>query len=197
MSESKTCTDYQLVSRLNEGDEEAFNNIYTLYSLPLFNQANHLLRDKEKSKDLIQDLFIAVWNNRSTLKPEANLAGYLYTGVRNRVFNLIEKDKIRYEYYSSIVKYATEISNRTQEDLNEKDLQAALEYEIDQLPPRMKEVFELSRKKHLSHKEIADELGISEKTVKKQISNVLKILKVRLDRYGSAGILLIGLLNNN
>lgn len=138
-----------------------------------------------------------MWNNRSTLKPEANLAGYLYTGVRNRVFNLIEKDKIRYEYYSSIVKYATEISNRTQEDLNEKDLQAALEYEIDQLPPRMKEVFELSRKKHLSHKEIADELGISEKTVKKQISNVLKILKVRLDRYGSAGILLIGLLNNN
>ncbi|MOA47112.1 RNA polymerase sigma factor [compost metagenome] len=61
----------------------------------------------------------------------------------------------------------------------------------------MKEVFELSRKNHLSHKEIADELGISEKTVKKQISNVLKILKVRLDRYGSAGILLIGLLNNN
>lgn len=190
MSSFQEYSDQQLVALLKAGDELAFNEIYSRYSMTLFYQANQMLRDQEGAKDLVQELFITLWGSTVQLKPDINLAGYLYVAVRNRVFKLIEKGKVRNDYLSAIAKYATEISTQTMDELNEKELQLILQREIDLLPPRMKEIFEMSRQQNLSHSEIALQLGISDKTVKKQINKVLKILRLKLGCYAASGLMI-------
>jgi len=187
-------SDQQLVALLKVGSEPAFNEIYSRYGLPLYYQANQLLRDEDASKDLVQELFITLWSNIDQLRPDVNLAGYLYVAVRNRVFKLIEKGRVRNDYLTAIANYVAEVSTETMDDLDEKELSLLLQQEIDRLPPRMKEVFELSRKENLSHREIAEKLGISDKTVKKQINNVLKILRVKLGCYMPTGVMIALLL---
>lgn len=190
MSAYQDYSDQYLIGLLKDGNEAAFNEIYGRYALILYHQANKMLKDREISKDLVQELFITLWTNCKQLRPDINLAGYFYIAVRNRVFKLIEKGKVRSDYLSAIARYASEISTDTIDKLQEKDLQLILQRELDQLPPRMKEVFELSRKQNLSHSEIAQRLGVSDKTVKKQIYNVLKILKLKLGYYTTIGILI-------
>jgi RNA polymerase sigma-70 factor (family 1) len=190
MSSFQVYSDQQLVALLKAGDELAFNEIYSRYSLRLYYQANQMLRDQEAAKDLVQELFITLWGSAVQLKPDINLAGYLYVAVRNRVFKLIEKGKVRNDYLSAIAKYATEISTQTMDELNEKELQLILQREIDLLPPRMREIFEMSRQQNLSHSEIALQLGISDKTVKKQINKVLKILRLKLGCYAATGLMI-------
>lgn len=190
MASFKEYSDQSLIALLKVGDESAFNEIYNRYALRLYYQANQMLRDKDTSKDLVQELFITLWTNCAQLRPDINLAGYLYVSVRNRVFKLIEKEKLKIDYLSAIAKYASEISTETMDKLQENDLQAILQREIELLPPRMKEVFELSRKQHLSYLEIGQQLGISDKTVKKQIYKVLKILKLKLGHYVLIGLMI-------
>lgn len=174
-------SDQDLVVRLKAGDESAFTEIYSRYSMLLYYQANQMLRDEEAAKDLVQDLFLTIWKNSDQIMADANLAGYFYVAIRNRVFKLIEKGKTRNDYLGSIAAYASEISTDTMDAIDEKELKVIIEAEIERLPPRMKEVFELSRKGHFTHQQIAERLGISDKTVKKQINKAIKVIRMRLD----------------
>lgn len=187
-------SDQDLIHLLKEGDEGAFTEIYRRYSMMVFYRVNQMLRDEEASKDLVQDLFVNIWNKAATIRDDANLAGYLYVAARNSVFKLIQKGKVRSDYLSSIAKFATEVSTATIDDLDEKELIQIINKEIEKLPNKMREVFELSRKQNLSHLQIAQQLGLSDKTVKKQINRALKILKLRLNTISPATFILLALL---
>jgi RNA polymerase sigma factor (sigma-70 family) len=116
---------------------------------------------------------------------------------RNKVFKLIEKGKVRNDYIASIAQFATEASTATLDEIDERAIAAIIEKEIQNLPPKMREVFELSRKGNLSHKEIAGQLNISDKKVKKQINNAIKILKSKLTAVAPAGMVLLELLKRS
>ncbi|MES2107968.1 MAG: sigma-70 family RNA polymerase sigma factor, partial [Bacteroidota bacterium] len=121
-----------------------------------------------------------LWEKRETLTPQTNLSGYLYTAVRNRILDFVARQNVQSSYIGSLQTFMDQAENATDHLLRENQLTALIEKEIAALPPKMREVFELSRKAHLSHKEIAEQLGISEKTVKSQVNNALKILRVKL-----------------
>ena len=194
MASANKYSDFELIALLKQGDEAAFNEIYSRYSMLIFYRVNQMLRDEEASKDLVQDVFISIWNKSAAIREDANLAGYLYISARNKIFNLIKKGKVRSDYLSSLAKYASEVSTATMDELDEKDLLRLINEEIERLPVKMKEVFELSRKENLSHMEIAGRLGISDTTVKKQINRALRILRLRLGAVPPAGFLLFTLL---
>ncbi|WP_431217566.1 sigma-70 family RNA polymerase sigma factor [Puia sp. P3] len=109
-----------------------------------------------------------------------SLSSYLYTSVRNRVLNRIEHKRVKDAYLFSIQRFMKEGESIIDEQLRVRELTALIEKEIAALPDKMREVFELSRREELSHKEIAEKLNISDKTVKKQVSNAIKILRNRL-----------------
>jgi len=190
-----TPTDQELVALLKQGDEAAFKAIYDRYALPIFFQVNQMLRDEETSKDLVQDLFITVWSKAALINENANLAGYLHIAARNRVLKAIQKGKLRNDYLNSLARFATEVSTATIDEITERELSNMIEEAIEKLPPKMKEVFELSRKQNLTYSQIAEQLGISDKTVKKQIHNALKIIKGKLNTIPPAGILLLAFLS--
>jgi len=182
MTDYNSYSDDELYLLLVKGDLSAFNVIHKRYYGVLYAHASKKLSDKEEIKDLLQELFCSVWKNRKKLNLTVNLKVYLYTSVRNRIFNIYKHNKIRSDY----IEYYNHIDPETvssDENYRLRELIAIIESEINALPPQMRLVFEMSRNQHLSHKEIADELDLSPLTVKKHINNSLKILRVKLGPY--------------
>lgn len=181
MTTHKSYSDSELLDCLKAGDQVAFAEIYERYWKVMYVHARKMLRSDDDSKDLVQELFASLWTKSTEIACNANLSGYLYVSLRNKIINLIQQKNIRRDYLSSLASFAAETRNSTFEQISEREIIAVVETEIQNLPQKMRRIFELSRKQNLSHKEIATQLDISDKTVKKQIGYAIKILKLRLD----------------
>ncbi|HWD89327.1 MAG TPA: RNA polymerase sigma-70 factor [Mucilaginibacter sp.] len=178
MTNYNACTDPQLLNLLRSGDRMAYTEIYDRYALVLLGHAYNKTRDREEAKDVVHEVFATLWAKRESLQIDY-LAGYLFRSVRNIILNQITHQAVQEKFIRSMEQFAA--SNDIPDHLvREKQLTAIIEREIAALPPKMREVFVLSRKEHLSHKEIAEMLGISEQTVSKHVTNALKILRVKL-----------------
>lgn len=175
-----TFSDQQLVALLKEGNPVAYTTIYDRYERLLFIHAYKRLQNKEEARDIIHDLFIVLWTKRKDLNFGTSLRAYLYTSIRNRIFDLIARQKLESAYVLSLQKFIDFGHYTTDHRTRINQLNALIEKEIALLPTKMREVFELSRNEQLSHREIAERLDISEQTVKKQVQNALKVLKVKL-----------------
>lgn len=180
MANYGTYTDQELLDLLKESDPVAFTEIYDRYKLLLHRYAYRWLQDKEAVKDVIQELFTIVWTKRETLIFNKNLSGYLYTSVRNGILRKVSQDRRSIDYTDSLREYAEKGESITDHRLRENQLKQIIEQEISALPSKMREVFELSRNSHLSHAEIASQLGLSEHTIRTHIKKALRILRSRL-----------------
>ncbi len=174
-------SDVELTTLINERDSQAFAEIFDRYWGVLYVHAMKMLRDEDEVKDVLQELFATLWKNSERLHLTNSLSAYLYTAVRNKIFDLIEHQKVKKEYAGHIAAFISSGISTTDEQIRIRELQHLIEKEISELPPKMREVFELSRKYYLSHKQIADKLGVSDKTVRKQINNAIKILRLKLN----------------
>jgi RNA polymerase sigma-70 factor, ECF subfamily len=180
-------SDQELIMLLREGDKGAYTEVYNRYKNLLYNHAYKKLGNHDEVKDVLQELFTNLWNKRAEIPDTTNLSGYLYSVMRNRIFNLFSHKQVEHKYLASLQEFINERNFTTDLLIREKEFASLIQKEIDTLPPKMREVFLLSRKEYLSHKEIAEKLAISEQTVSKQVTNALKILRLRL---GSLFILL-------
>ncbi|WP_353133679.1 RNA polymerase sigma-70 factor [Pseudopedobacter sp.] len=173
-------SDEELLIRLKDGDHLAYTEIYDRYNGHLYIFAYRRLKNREETKDLIHELFLKLWSDREDIAEKYTLIAYLYTALRNRIINQITRQKVSTKYIESFNKYLTNLCDDTDFLVRQKDLQKVIEEEIANLNPRTRKVFELSRKKNLSRKEIAQELNISPETVKSHMHSALKILKLKL-----------------
>nr|WP_121273328.1 RNA polymerase sigma-70 factor [Pedobacter schmidteae] len=181
MQEYEILSDHELTERMRSDDHVAFAELYERYKVVLYLHAKRMLDDQDETKDVIQEVFTTLWIKREDLVIATSLKSYLYSAVRNKVFNLLAHRKFELNYLNSLQQVIDLGENGTEAQLREKQLIAMVEREIEQLPSKMRAIFELSRKHHLSHKEIAERLNISDKTVKKQINNAIKILRVKIN----------------
>ena len=188
-----TLQDDELLILLRERDQVAFAEVYRRYFSTLYLHAYKMLDNKSQAQDIIQELFVAFWQKSSQLEIQTNLRAYLYGATRNRVLTTIKKNKINRDFLQMVADVIQEEDNGTMEQISEHELNLLINKEIDKLPPRMKQVFELSRKAYMSNSEIAALLGTSEETVKKQIHKSLAILKAKLGRYAGLAMVLMPL----
>lgn len=173
-------TDFQLLDLLKSGNHAAYTEIFKRYNSLLYAHAYKRLRNKTESQDLVQEIFTSLWLKKESIEISSNLIGYLYTGLKNKILNLLSHKDVESEYIRSLSDYIKQEYAVTDYLIREKQLQELIDLEMAALPPRMREVFELSRKQFMSHKEIAHELGIAESTVTDHIKNALKILRPRI-----------------
>lgn len=176
----RSYSDQKLIALLKEGDKAAFTEIYNRYKHLLQGHAYKKLGDFDEVKDVLQDLFTQLWLKRADISETTNLSGYLYIAVRNKVFNILAHRNITDSYIQSLQEFVREENYVTDLLVREKEFSAMINREIEALPPKMRVVFQLSRNSGLSHKEIAEQLDLSEQTVSKQITNALKILRGKL-----------------
>lgn len=176
-------SDEDLFFLLKEEDHDAFTEIYNRYSGILYAHILKRLQDPEEAMDIVQELFTYLWQKKEEIEITSYLSGYLYTSVRNRVINNIAHKDITSQYYDFKRNSSHYIVSSTDHLVREKQLSDIIEKEISALPERMREVFELSRFHHLSHREIANRLNITELTVKKHVNKALRILRIKLDLF--------------
>lgn len=171
-----------LVLRLIEGDEDAFCELYAAYKNRLIYFAMRFLKSREYAEDIFQDAFAVVWQGRRFINPDASFSAYLYTIVRNRILNqlrdLSDQDKLREQILSQAVNY----TNETKDEIIANDLRQFISRALQQLTPRQREIFQMSRERQMSHREIAEVLGISVNTVQESISISLRTLRTYLEK---------------
>ena len=140
---------------------------------------------------VFQDAFAVVWQPRRFINPDTSFSSYLYTIVRNRILNqlrdLANQDKLREQIFSQAVDY----TNETKDEILVNDLRQFITRALQQLTPRQREIFEMSREQQMSHREIAESLGISVNTVQESISTSLRTLRTYLKKNSIVGADLI------
>ncbi len=180
-----------LVLRLIDGNEDAFCELYAAYKNRLIYFAMRFLKSREYAEDVFQDAFTIIWQGRRFINPDASFSSYLYTIVRNRILNqlrdLVNQDKLK----EQILQQAVDYSNDTKNEILANDLKHLISCAMQQLTPRQRKIFEMSREQQMSHKEIADVLGISVNTVQESISTSLRTLRFYLKKNFMVGTDLI------
>lgn len=169
--------DFQLIELLKGDDESAFAEIYNRYAENMAGFACSKLYSLEDARDLIHDLFVKLWENRNQLVVSSNLKTYLYLLVRHRIIDKIRKNITREEYAESLKSLRYAYHNSIEQKIYLKELEDTIEKSLNELSPRVKEIYQMSRVEELSIKEIAEKLGLAEQTVKNQLSTALKHLQ--------------------
>lgn len=180
MTAYRAYSDQQLAVLLKEGDRNAFTEIYERYYGLLYVHTRKRLKDLETAKDLVQELFADIWVKRSVFDLSVSVSGYLYRALRNRILNSITHQQVADKYVLSLQGFLDQEPVAADHLVREHQLKYIIEKEIAALPVKMRQVFELSRKANMSHKEIALELDLTEQTVRSHIKNALRILRIRL-----------------
>lgn len=176
----KRLTDLEILVLLKTGDESAFSELYLRYREALFFHAMRMIDQPDEARDIVQNVFLALWSKRETLVVPAAVDAYLYGSIRNRILNFIAHQQIVSKYARSINAFLEKRVSSTDEPLLEKELKGIIEREISLLPEKMRTIFELSRQGELSYAQIAKQLNISENTVKKQAQRAIRILRFKI-----------------
>jgi len=174
------CTDDELIALMKADSQEAYTVIYDRYKALLFRHAYKKTGNADEAQDVLQDVFLALWNKRELVAEDHNLSGYLYTAIRNKILNLFAQKQVRSKYEASLLSFSVGGNVVTDYLIRERQLTEIINQEISAMPKKMREIFLLSRREHLKNKEIAELLNISEHTVATQLKRALKLLRMRL-----------------
>ncbi len=174
-------TDQELLQQMADDNRRAFTMLYRRYWEDLFITAAKALRGKGEAADVVQDVFLSLWNRRNELNIQGSLAAYLHTSVRYKCIHYIEKNITRRDYLLQLSE--VEVSNSSENaevNLQLKEMQQTVSNTVAKMPAKMQEVYKLSRQEHLSYKEISERMGISVETVKKHIQHALHLIRTNL-----------------
>jgi len=177
MDAAKIETGRDLISLIEEGQSATFTRFYTSYFEKLILASDKYLSDIHAAEEIVQDIFLKIWEFPESLTDVKSVKSYLYRSVINASINFANRQKSLEQHH---LKLAAEFSDDYLADLDdENEMIIILRDEIEKLPAQCKKVFKLSRFENFKYKEIALELNISEKTVENHIGNALKTLRSR------------------
>ncbi|WP_298486232.1 RNA polymerase sigma factor [uncultured Maribacter sp.] len=166
-----------LIEQIIEGNEKAFRKLFDTYRNDLYRFSLSMLFSKTYAEEIVQDVFLIVWQKRKTLNPELSIKSYLFTITRNKTISFLKKAannrKLREEIFYKSQKYA----NTTDVYIRETELEKIKQDALNLLTPRRRIIFEMSRNDGKSYEEIAKELGLSPNTVRNQMSMALETLR--------------------
>lgn len=171
----RTYSDLEL-SALLPTDDQAFAEVYDRYFGIIYLFLRKMLQDEDLAEDMTQEIFLALYENR-TSSGIRSLRAYLYQSARYALIDYGRRQKSRTNYMIGLKEYVEKGEWSTEETIIQRDLERQIEKEIQNLPEKMRTVFELSRKHYLSNKDIAATLGLSEGTVRQQIHNAIVRLR--------------------
>jgi RNA polymerase sigma-70 factor (ECF subfamily) len=180
--------DSSILKLLSEGDTDTFEMLFNTYYKPLVAYSNTILKDQDEAEDIVQQVFITVWNKKQDLGNVQSLKSYLYRSVYNSSLNRIKQLSVRQEYAKD---YVLSHSMGTEAVGRQQELQQRIEMAMEQLPEQCGKIFRMSRFEQLKYQEIADKMGLSIKTVENQMGKALKLMREHLKEYLPLFILFI------
>jgi RNA polymerase sigma-70 factor (ECF subfamily) len=181
----------ELVKRLSSGDEEAFRVLFEWYTPKLLAFVSGMTKSQMQAEELVQDTFLKIWTNRSSLVDVDDFGGYLFIIAHNKVMDHFRRMTTETKVKNAVWKNISESQNSTQELLDASESRRLVTAAIEQLSTQKQTIFQLSRYEGLTHEEIAKKLGLSKSTVKNHLVETLRHIKDFLHRNTDAAILLV------
>lgn len=185
----------QHIYRLAKGDSLSFEYLYNCWSGKLYNFVMRISKgDSYLAEEIVQSVFIKIWEGRQTLDPGKSFGAYLCTIAKNQLVNIYQHRMLE-QLYQEKIKTTEETENTTEKEVDYHLLEEYIDFLIEQLPPARREIFVLSRRNMLTNKEIAAKLNLSENTVESQLTKAISFMRSRINQhYGLSVSLLLSLL---
>jgi len=182
---------HSLIQLLKEGNVVAFDSLFEVYSPKLFGFAMKYFKNESDAEELVQDVFVQVWEHRNSLKSELSLKSYLFTIALNQIRKYFNKKAISLRYLESLQNDRAITANETINSDNFEFIMEHINQIIEQMPPRRREIFMKSKLEGVSSKEIAIKLNISVGTVDNQVSEALRFIRARINTENFAMLLFV------
>ena len=182
-----------LIEGLKNGDEIAYVHLIEQYHNRLCNYANSLIKDDLIADDIVQNVFVQIWEKRKKLKHELSLESYLYKSVHNKFIDEYRKGKaimaLEKKYMTAL-----ELAIEEKDEAQEQKILSVLFDAIHELPPKCKQIFLMSKKEGLTNIEISECLNLSKKTVENQITKAFRILRNKMgEKYETILMVIFGI----
>jgi RNA polymerase sigma-70 factor (ECF subfamily) len=186
-----TYTDQELLSLLKVRNHAAYTELFNRYWSVLYLHAKKMLHNEDEAMDVVQDIFTVLWNRADDLSLATSLKSYLYTAVRNQVLKVLNRGKLKDKFIDNMTLVMTELVTFTDDQVSFNELEKLIEKEVANLPSQMRLIYTKHHIEGLSHKEIAEQLQLSEHTIKTTVYRAVHILRAKI-----AGLLSVLLLIN-
>jgi len=186
-----------LLLLLKAGDQQAFEKLYQVYSVRLLQRLLRLLKDRNLAKELLQDVFLKVWERRGTIDPLHSIKPYLYRIAENLVMDYFRRAATDRKVMDHLIQVSTELYDQIQDELDTNTLNQTLKEAIDQLPEQRKAIFIQCKLEGRSYEEVAKEMGISRGTVNDHMVKSMRFLRKYFTNHGAKLMLLVAFVSKN
>jgi RNA polymerase sigma-70 factor (ECF subfamily) len=179
-------SDSTAITLIKQGSQKAFERLFKDHFKSLHAYAYTFLKDDEQAEEVVQNVFCRVWEKRDQLKTDGSIKAYLYRAVHNESLNYLKHQKVRASFG---VYYADEMEQNTGGDepaskkLMAAELQRHIEKAMSELPEQCRIIFQLSRFEQLKYQQIADQMGLSIKTIENQMGKALRVMRQKLAEF--------------
>lgn len=190
MSETDIFNEKLLVKGLMFGEAKAFRKLFNTYKNDVYAFSMSMLKSKELAEEIVQDVFLNIWQHRDRLNPDLSFKSYVFTITRNLTFNLISKVANNRKLIGEVFYESQKSYSPIEDELADIDYENIKKKAIDTLPPKRKIIFEMSRNEDKSYEEISKELNISISTVKCQMNKALSTMRDFLQKHGDVTLLI-------
>ncbi|TKG95322.1 RNA polymerase sigma-70 factor [Puteibacter caeruleilacunae] len=179
MSKGKTNinSEKDLVQQLRRGDEQAFEKLFHEYSFRLYRFALGYLHEESDAEEVVQDVFLKVWNTRTEIKSDSSFKSYVFTIAYNEIRRAFNKRNIEEAYKQGVAAQLILDSGKDSGEINYFDMMEHVDRLIENLPAKRREILILNKKEGLDTHEIAEYLNVAEKTVRNLLSLAMSDLK--------------------
>ncbi|KEO74231.1 RNA polymerase sigma factor [Anditalea andensis] len=167
----------QLVEQLKQSNTDAYGRLYHLYVQRLYGFVLRMAKSPELAEDIVQDIFIKLWENRDQLDPDKCIKAYMFTMAKNQLLNFIKRKAHESRIIDEILAHVPRGCKSTDNLVLENEIQQLLDEALSSLPPQRKLIFELCRIQGLTYKQAADQLGLSDSTVNSQMVKAIRSIK--------------------
>jgi len=183
---------HDLALRLRNDDISAFNILYWKYHTAIYANALKIIRDPLIAEDIVQDVFVALWEKRNTIDPKQDIAGWLFVVSHNKTVDQLKR-KLRQTLAEKVLQSAVRYRDPIEEDIT-IERAVALERAVDQLSPQKRKAFELCKVKRITYEKAAEEMRISKHTVKEYLSEAIVSIKKYIGQHSTHSSILITLI---
>ena len=190
--------DKHMLALLHKGDEVFYRTLFNQLQPALVKYAKEYVIDADLASNFVQEAFLKLWEKRLKLKEGLNLNAYLYKSVRNSCLNYRRHLKVKHKFADAVNETSLNyeaLKDKSAERLLEAEIMERLQLAVDKMTPKCRQVFTLSRFEGKTHREIAEELGITEKTVENQMGKALKVARAELKEFLPITMLLYNIIS--
>ena len=186
-------TEINLIHQINTGNELVFEKVFKQYFKTLQNYAYTILNDLDVAEEMVQNVFLKIWEKREKLPQDANIGSYLYKSVYHESLNWLRHEKVKLSHQQHTFYSMKDETDNAADRIKMKQLEEHLQKALNDLPQQCRTIFQMSRFDEMRYREIDNELGISIKTVENQMGKALRLMRLKLVEFLPV---MIGLINS-